>query len=57
VKHNIVAICAAAVLAHAGAAVLGLEVPLAAVVDGGVEATTDLRDHRPPSPPLALGTQ
>ena len=44
-QHDVVAVRAMAVLAHAAAAALGLEVLLVAVVDQGVEAVDRLRDH------------
>ena len=44
-EHDVVAVCAGAVLAHAATAGLGLEMLLIAVVDQGVEAIDGKRDH------------
>ena len=44
-EHDVVTVCSVAVLAHAGAAVLGLEMLLVAVVDEGVEPIDRLHDH------------
>ena len=44
-QHDVVAVGAVAVLAHAVAAVLGLEVLLVAIVDQRVEAVDRFDDH------------
>src|SRR5579883_64121 len=44
-EHDVVRIRAVAILAHAGAAVLGFEMLLVAIVDQGVEAVYRQRDH------------